>query len=155
MIVADNNALSAYLKVPPLFSEKRDAAPLFPVAPPRPVPSATGDHGNEREERRGSAGAALDYREREPSAHLTPHDLPELESDANSEAGVVELHLTSWADGTLEPATQRTLEARSALLRTNTPLFSPFDQGTSPLEPGEQARAAYFAAQAHLQRTGS
>lgn len=148
MIVADNNALNAYLKPPPLFVGERGTAALFPIAAPRRVPTSTEDHGDaldkEPPDKRGYAEPVrVSAPQKTPTSAAT--DTAPADTSQQSYDHLTRLRLARAGDSQLDAALSRGVATRASLQRAGTLPAQLVTAGGHAFDTATQARATWVA----------
>ncbi|GAB4351974.1 MAG: hypothetical protein Kow006_16320 [Gammaproteobacteria bacterium] len=117
MIVADNNALNSYLKIPPFFGTGREAPSVFEVAAPRRVPDALQERGTDRE--RESAERRFEEPSHPRQALVAQRRSLEREHYSRADyQRLTRLRVPEHDEGEIDPRLSQSTRIRAALARS-------------------------------------
>lgn len=148
MIVADNNALNSYLKIPPYFGTGRELPLVFEVAAPRRVPDVLQDRGTEHEESAAERG----YPEAAGSrAMVRSRGDRQDERRAGDTAShpLIQLRVARAGDAVLDPDLSQTVRIRASLEKSGRLPQQLVTAGGHVFETPVQAHATLIASRIH------
>ena len=148
MIVADNNALNSYLRIPPYFGTGREAPLVFEVTAPRRVPDTLQDRGNEHERDAAERHTPLAPSPRQALAKSTSsaHREDPVDSDYHP---LTQLQWAPQGQSELDSQMSLTVRIRASLARSGHLPEQMVTAGGHLFDTPVQAHATLIAARVH------